>query len=143
MQGQNEVEPKVQIPEGELIGDLIEEPNYFALEYNRQRQDAEAREEKPLERDGASSQTLPHPSLKAQGIVGNGSARHEQNQQVKVVRATPVSRAGGVYVPPHKLRQLQEQMIKEASQSGEQKQRVQWEMLRKSINEIINKVASA
>ena len=90
-----------------------------------------------MERDGTSSQT---PSLKAQGIAGNGSARHEQNQQAKVVRATPASRAGGVYVPPHKLRQLQEQMIKEASQSGEQKQRVQWEMLRKSINEIINKV---
>jgi len=49
------------------------------------------------------------------------------------------SRAGGVYIPPHKLRALQEELMRN-QQNSEQHQRLMWEMLRKSIVGIINKV---
>lgn len=48
-------------------------------------------------------------------------------------------RAGGVYIPPHKLRALHEELMR-TSQHSEQHQRLMWEMLRKSINGVINKV---
>lgn len=46
-----------------------------------------------------------------------------------------------MYVPPHKLRRLQEELMKDAETNEEQRQRIKWEMLRKSINEIVNKVS--
>eukprot|EP00698_Gefionella_okellyi_P022557 TRINITY_DN7495_c0_g1_i1.p1 TRINITY_DN7495_c0_g1~~TRINITY_DN7495_c0_g1_i1.p1 ORF type:complete len:686 (-),score=122.07 TRINITY_DN7495_c0_g1_i1:42-2099(-) len=45
----------------------------------------------------------------------------------------------GVYVPPHKLRALTDQLDK----SSEQYQRITWDALRKSINGLINKVNTA
>ena len=50
------------------------------------------------------------------------------------------TRAGGVYVPPHKMRQMQEDMMKKEQKFGMQHQKYMWEMLRKSINGIVNKV---
>ena len=50
------------------------------------------------------------------------------------------TRAGGVYVPPHKLQKMQEELLVNNSKDTEQHQRVMWELLRKSINGIINKV---
>ena len=47
--------------------------------------------------------------------------------------------AGGVYVPPFKMRAMLEKMQQE-SQSSEAHQKYMWEQLRKSINGIINKV---
>lgn len=47
-------------------------------------------------------------------------------------------RSGGRYVPPAKLRALQEAMV--ASQSPKDFQRVEWEKLKKSINRYINQV---
>lgn len=47
-------------------------------------------------------------------------------------------RSGGRYVPPAKLRAVQQAM--EASQSPKDYQRVQWEKLKKSINRLINQV---
>jgi len=44
--------------------------------------------------------------------------------------------SGGVYIAPHKLRQMQEQM----KPGSAEYQRVQWDALRKSINGLINKV---
>lgn len=49
-------------------------------------------------------------------------------------------RAGGVYVPPHKLRAMQEKMMEEEDTTSVNYQRLMWELLRKSINGIINKV---
>lgn len=46
---------------------------------------------------------------------------------------------GGVYMPPFKLRAILEQM-KESDKGSEANQKYMWEMLRKSINGIVNKV---
>lgn len=47
-------------------------------------------------------------------------------------------RSGGRYVPPAKLRALQEAMA--ASQSPKDFQRIEWEKLKKSVNRLINQV---
>eukprot|EP00357_Protocruzia_adherens_P001393 CAMPEP_0115004928 /NCGR_PEP_ID=MMETSP0216-20121206/19549_1 /TAXON_ID=223996 /ORGANISM="Protocruzia adherens, Strain Boccale" /LENGTH=935 /DNA_ID=CAMNT_0002371119 /DNA_START=97 /DNA_END=2905 /DNA_ORIENTATION=- len=52
----------------------------------------------------------------------------------------PIGRAGGVYIPPHKLAKMQEEIIKKSGKETVEFQRMEWEMLRKSINGIINKV---
>ena len=46
---------------------------------------------------------------------------------------------GSVYLPPHKMKALLEQM-KTNDESSEQNQKYMWEMLRKSLNGIVNKV---
>jgi hypothetical protein len=52
--------------------------------------------------------------------------------------AAQSGRAGGVYVPPHKLRQMQSEMAKDPL--NKDWQRMQFEALRKSINGLVNKV---
>lgn len=47
--------------------------------------------------------------------------------------------AGGVYIPPFKLRKLLDG-LKNEEQSTPEHQKYQWEVLRKSINGIVNKV---
>ncbi|KAI7895112.1 MIF4G-domain-containing protein [Mucor mucedo] len=47
------------------------------------------------------------------------------------------TRAGGAYIPPHRLRQMQ-QNVKDTT--TEEYQRITWEALKKSINGLINKV---
>lgn len=49
-------------------------------------------------------------------------------------------KSGGVYIPPHRLRAFQESLQKSASESPETTQRFKWELLKKSIVGIINKV---
>lgn len=66
----------------------------------------------------------------------------EPSQQEASAPMKPVerpTRAGGVYVPPHKLRALQKE-LEEKEKFGVENQRMMWELLRKSINGIINKV---
>ena len=112
-------EERKGLQESDLINELQEEPNYLAVLYNEQRQKA-AEEER-------------------RAMLASSSSANPQFAQVAV--QMQVARAGGVYVPPHKLRRLQEEMMKAgALQSEQEQQRVRWEMLRKSINEIINKV---
>ncbi|CAH1756789.1 12215_t:CDS:2 [Entrophospora sp. SA101] len=48
------------------------------------------------------------------------------------------TRAGGVYIPPARLRQLQQTITDKSSQEY---QRITWEALKKSINGLINKVS--
>ena len=50
------------------------------------------------------------------------------------------SRAGGVYIPPFKLALMYEQIREKNEKSSVDYQKMMWEMLRKSINGIINKV---
>ena len=50
------------------------------------------------------------------------------------------SRAGGVYIPPFKLAKMMEEIRKKDDKSSSDYQRMMWEMLRKSINGVINKV---
>ena len=54
-------------------------------------------------------------------------------------RNTNATRSGGVYIPPHKLRALQEEMLS-TDPSSISHQRLMWDLLRKSINGIVNKV---
>jgi pre-mRNA-splicing factor CWC22 len=61
--------------------------------------------------------------------------RFDGLKQVDTMRNT--TRAGGAYIPPHRLRQMQ-QSIKDTS--SEEYQRITWEALKKSINGLINKV---
>jgi pre-mRNA-splicing factor CWC22 len=49
------------------------------------------------------------------------------------------ARAGGVYIPPFKMRAILEDLKNKESTSIEH-QKYMWEMLRKSINGIVNKV---
>ncbi|KAF9978546.1 pre-mRNA-splicing factor cwc22 [Actinomortierella ambigua] len=50
------------------------------------------------------------------------------------------TRAGGVYIPPARLRMMQEQIT---DKSSKEYQRLAWEALKKSINGLINKVTAA
>ena len=50
------------------------------------------------------------------------------------------TRTGGVYVPPHKLAQMQSDILQKEEKLGMEHQKLMWELLRKSINGIINKV---
>ena len=47
-------------------------------------------------------------------------------------------RAGGAYIPPYRLAQLQAEV---EDKEGEEYQRLTWEALKKSINGLVNKVA--
>lgn len=48
------------------------------------------------------------------------------------------TRAGGVYIPPARLRQMQQKIT---DKSSPEYQRITWEALKKSINGLINKVS--
>ena len=50
-----------------------------------------------------------------------------------------IASAGGVYMPPFKMRAMLEQMAQE-KQNSEAHQKFMWEQLRKSINGMVNKV---
>eukprot|EP01022_Parablepharisma_sp_SALTPOND_P003399 TRINITY_DN1135_c0_g1_i1.p1 TRINITY_DN1135_c0_g1~~TRINITY_DN1135_c0_g1_i1.p1 ORF type:complete len:843 (+),score=114.55 TRINITY_DN1135_c0_g1_i1:11264-13792(+) len=63
----------------------------------------------------------------------------EKDNTVTLLPQQP-TRTGGVYIPPHKLRQLQEEAMRKEEKFGIQHQKYMWEMLRKSINGIVNKV---
>ena len=47
--------------------------------------------------------------------------------------------AGGVYMPPFKMRAILDE-LKQSDKGSEANQKYMWEMLRKSINGIVNKV---
>lgn len=49
------------------------------------------------------------------------------------------TRAGGAYIPPHRLRAMM-QDAEEENREGAEFQRLSWDALRKSINGLINKV---
>lgn len=49
------------------------------------------------------------------------------------------ARAGGVYIPPFKMKKILEE-LKNSNQNSVEHQKYMWEMLRKSINGIVNKV---
>ena len=84
-----------------------------------------------------------HHNAKAPSIQEEGEIIcHPQGQTITTPipqKKDIITRAGGVYIPPHRLRQQQEEASKTDSKST-QFQRFMWEALRKSINGIINKV---
>lgn len=73
----------------------------------------------------------------------SGEKDKDQNKDGKEAEKEPkrkeplLTRAGGAYIPPAKLRMLQEQI---SDKSSSEYQRISWEALKKSINGLINKV---
>ncbi|RXG69741.1 Pre-mRNA-splicing factor CWC22-like protein [Armadillidium vulgare] len=60
------------------------------------------------------------------------------NELIKKPVLDPLStRAGGAYIPPAKLKMMQEQITDKSSQAF---QRLSWEALKKSINGLVNKI---
>jgi pre-mRNA-splicing factor CWC22 len=59
---------------------------------------------------------------------------------IKQDQAALTSRAGGVYIPPFKLAMMYEEIRQKNDKSSVEYQKMMFEMLRKSINGIINKV---
>ena len=57
----------------------------------------------------------------------------------KYNETSKTGKTGGVYIPPHKLRAMQEKLLEEDPCSVEH-QKMMWDLLRKSINGIVNKV---
>ncbi|KAG1053717.1 hypothetical protein G6F43_004219 [Rhizopus delemar] len=62
-------------------------------------------------------------------------ARGNRPNEVDALMLT--TRTGGAYIPPHRLRQMQQSIT---DNSSEAYQRITWEALKKSINGLINKV---
>jgi pre-mRNA-splicing factor CWC22 len=72
----------------------------------------------------------------------NGSARTKKadDKQPSLFERTkmlPAGKAGGAYIPPFRLKQMQAEM---ADKSSAEYQRMSWEALKKSINGLVNKV---
>ena len=66
-------------------------------------------------------------------------AEQEKKQREDQLKAMLTTKTGGAYIPPAKLRLMQEQITDRASPAF---QRLAWEALKKSINGLINKVNS-
>jgi hypothetical protein len=63
-------------------------------------------------------------------------------EKPRPARPEVMSRTGGVYIPPFKLAQLQQEIMQSSERNSIEHQKLMWELLRKSINGIINKVRS-
>jgi len=103
--------------EGNLIPELTEDPSYLIKLYN--------------EKNNAEYKSN----------VDDNKVEESLNLKKRDIPLSLTSRAGGIYIPPHKLRIMQEEMLKQGQVNEEEKQRFKWELLRKSINEIVNKVS--
>ena len=68
------------------------------------------------------------------GAAGGGPRGPSQLERSKML---PVGKAGGAYIPPFRLKQMQEEM---ASKASPEYQRMTWEALKKGINGNVNKV---
>ena len=66
-------------------------------------------------------------------------AAKEKKQKEQQMKELLTTRTGGAYIPPAKLRLMQEKITDKASPAF---QRLAWEALKKSINGLINKVNS-
>ncbi|KAK0404179.1 hypothetical protein QR680_017326 [Steinernema hermaphroditum] len=91
----------------------------------RKRSANEPHAEAPAEKKEASMDA-PAEKKKAPAVV-------EKKEPVDLLR----SRAGGAYIPPAKLRMMQEQL---SDKNSEQYQRMNWERLKKKIHGQVNKV---
>ncbi|KAI8084534.1 MIF4G-domain-containing protein [Halteromyces radiatus] len=65
------------------------------------------------------------------------SVKRRKLDSSQAMESLKLTRGGGAYIPPHRLRQLQQNMT---DKSSEDYQRMTWEALKKSINGLINKV---
>ena len=124
-----EKKKEIKVIESDLIESLKEDPSFLAQKYNdRKLKETEKKlretEKKIKEREkNKKNETTPI--------------------AVEIIKPQKIelpSRTGGIYVPPHKLAQLQKEIIQSEEKLGLEHQKLMWELLRKSINGIINKV---
>lgn len=66
--------------------------------------------------------------------------RPRQDPEVEIRALISTTRTGGAYIPPGRLRLMQEQLT---DKSSNEYQRMSWEALKKSINGLINKVCAS
>ncbi len=76
-------------------------------------------------------------SEKGQDEKSAPAAGEDKDLQDYLAKKRDASRSGGVYVPPFRLKQQQQEVQDTKSRIF---QRTQWDALRKSINGLINKV---
>ncbi|KAI9290963.1 MIF4G-domain-containing protein [Neoconidiobolus thromboides FSU 785] len=72
-------------------------------------------------------------------IIGTATPSNAEKKNVDVMPR----RSAGAYIPPARLRLMQQQQLKSEAPDSEVVQRISWEALKKSINGLINKVNSA
>ncbi|KAF6113346.1 CWC22 spliceosome associated protein-like protein [Phyllostomus discolor] len=102
--------------------------------------DREKRRERERDVDRKRSRKSPSPGRRSpEPLVTRGSsAQDEPTAKKKKDEVDPLlTRTGGAYIPPAKLRMMQEQITDKNSLAY---QRMSWEALKKSINGLINKV---
>ncbi|XP_024417297.2 pre-mRNA-splicing factor CWC22 homolog [Desmodus rotundus] len=102
--------------------------------------DREKRREREREMDRKRSRKSPSPGRRTPepSVTRSSSAQDEPTAKKKKDELDPLlTRTGGAYIPPAKLRMMQEQITDKNSLAY---QRMSWEALKKSINGLINKV---
>ncbi|XP_051022152.1 pre-mRNA-splicing factor CWC22 homolog [Acomys russatus] len=125
-------------------------PDYNRSDYERSRRghshddsgesrsrDREKRRERDTDRK--RSRKSPSPGRRSPDrAVDQSSTQEEPTSKKKKDERDPLlTRTGGAYIPPAKLRMMQEQITDKSSLAY---QRMSWEALKKSINGLINKV---
>ncbi|XP_058156535.1 pre-mRNA-splicing factor CWC22 homolog isoform X1 [Dasypus novemcinctus] len=104
------------------------------------RRDREKYRERERDRDRRRSRQSPSPGRRSPepSVTQSSSAQDEPAAKKKKDELDPLlTRTGGAYIPPAKLRMMQEQITDKNSLAY---QRMSWEALKKSINGLINKV---
>lgn len=102
--------------------------------------DREKRRERERDTDRKRSRKSPSPGRRSPepSVTQSSSAQDEPTAKKKKEELDPLlTRTGGAYIPPAKLRMMQEQITDKNSLAY---QRMSWEALKKSINGLINKV---
>uniref|UniRef100_A0A2K5MH87 Pre-mRNA-splicing factor CWC22 homolog n=1 Tax=Cercocebus atys TaxID=9531 RepID=A0A2K5MH87_CERAT len=102
--------------------------------------DREKRRERERDTDRKRSRKSPSPGRRnpETSVTQSSSAQDEPTTKKKKDELDPLlTRTGGAYIPPAKLRMMQEQITDKNSLAY---QRMSWEALKKSINGLINKV---
>ncbi|XP_053521175.1 pre-mRNA-splicing factor CWC22 homolog isoform X2 [Artibeus jamaicensis] len=102
--------------------------------------DREKRRERERDVERKRSRKSPSPGRRSPEplVTRSSSAQDEPTAKKKKDELDPLlTRTGGAYIPPAKLRMMQEQITDKNSLAY---QRMSWEALKKSINGLINKV---
>ncbi|XP_006864068.1 PREDICTED: pre-mRNA-splicing factor CWC22 homolog isoform X2 [Chrysochloris asiatica] len=105
---------------------------------SRSRDHREKRREREMDRKRSWKSPSPGRRSPEPSLTRSSSAQDEHTAKKKKDELDPLlTRTGGAYIPPAKLRMLQEQITDKNSLAY---QRMSWEALKKSINGLINKV---
>ncbi|XP_056391045.1 pre-mRNA-splicing factor CWC22 homolog [Hyla sarda] len=109
---------------------------YERSEYKRDRDRDRSRQDPDRDSDRNQDRRSPPPSRNEERSEAQEST--EPPVKKKKAEIDPIlTRTGGAYIPPAKLRMMQEQITDKSSLAY---QRMSWEALKKSINGLINKV---